>query len=239
MGGRSAAVEEVVRWLEAELRSGRFRVGDGFPSERALSQRLRVGRGVVREAKALLCGRGVLVQDRLRCRFARPDGAALFRDWISSVTAADDGERARRTREALELWRWVLPESTAIAVRRASSERLEILAGHVADLEFGISLRLPAPQIADSHEALMARAAEVARQPVLVALSFGLAEAMRALPIWEAAVAERAAWKTALEEVSELIRARNASRARRVLRRHLRWFELRTRNAVGVFPVAG
>jgi DNA-binding FadR family transcriptional regulator len=72
------AVENVLEWLEAQLQSGRFQTGDTFPSERVLVERLRVSRGVVREAKAKLAGRGVIVQKQQRLQFAGRSAGALF-----------------------------------------------------------------------------------------------------------------------------------------------------------------
>src|SRR5262245_6913379 len=78
MRGRTLLVDEVVLWLEQQLKLGTFQVGQAFPSERVLSTRLRVSRGAIREAKSRLAGRGILSRDRWRTRFALRDGAAHF-----------------------------------------------------------------------------------------------------------------------------------------------------------------
>ena len=57
---RRRLYEDVERRLEAEITSGRLRVGDAMPSERDLMQRFGVGRPAIREAILSLSRKGLL-----------------------------------------------------------------------------------------------------------------------------------------------------------------------------------
>ena len=46
--------ETVMRWVTAELQSGRLAIGDHLPGERALAETLQISRGSLREALAVL-----------------------------------------------------------------------------------------------------------------------------------------------------------------------------------------
>jgi DNA-binding FadR family transcriptional regulator len=234
MASQSGAVERVLDWVGEQVQAGRLPIGDPLPSERVLSQRLRVSRGAVREARARLCGQGVLGQDRLRFTFASHDGASLFRDWIRRTVEAPREDCARRWLQALELRRFLLPEVLALATQRAPPEKLAKLAERMTDLRISIQIRVYPGDLAASHDRMMGLAADLTRRPVLVAWCAGLAEAMRGIPIWGATCENRDGWRSALEQVADLIKAGQAGHVRRVLRGHLRKLDTDLANRLGL-----
>ncbi|RBP67153.1 GntR family transcriptional regulator [Brevibacterium sanguinis] len=54
------AHEKVMDWVTEELRSGRLRIGDHLPGERALAEELQVSRGSIREALRVLEALGTI-----------------------------------------------------------------------------------------------------------------------------------------------------------------------------------
>jgi DNA-binding FadR family transcriptional regulator len=217
MRAAMAAVDEVERWLEEELRCGRFQPNEVFPPERVLCKRLRVSRGAVREAKARLHGRGILVRDRWRSLFASRDAATVFRDWLNELkegaSAADES--------TFDFWRLILPEIIALAVRRASDEELATLASLMEELTLTIAIRAAPDEIEAQHACLVTCASTLAKSPSLNALAMGLLEAMQASPVWEAAHSLCSDWQELLQNVASSARARNAAAARAFLRKNL------------------
>jgi DNA-binding FadR family transcriptional regulator len=212
---------QLVRWLEDEIQLGRLKVGDSFPSERGLSQRLKVSRSAVREAKALLCGRGLLVQERLRARFVQRDAATLFREWVASVRAHHETDHLRPVREVLELRRLVLPETTALAVRRASPLRLKEVIEAYSTWQLTVAARGSEREVAQRHDEVVLCCADVAASPPLMAMSVGLVEAAKSLQLFQSIHDHRTAWNLAIKEVLTAISARKASVVRSSLRRQL------------------
>jgi DNA-binding FadR family transcriptional regulator len=119
--GRAGA-EEAQQWFEEQIRMGRFRPGDLFPSERALSLRLCVSRGAIREAKARLAGRGLLnIQQGMRTRFSSSDAATTFQDWLHQQPREGSLAFRRRVKEVLAFHRLLFPELLSAPKDRASS----------------------------------------------------------------------------------------------------------------------
>jgi DNA-binding FadR family transcriptional regulator len=209
------AVDEVERWLEEEFRRGRFHPNEVFPPERVLCKRLRVSRGAVREAKARLHGRGILVRERWRTLFATQDAATVYRDWLNEIkegaSAADES--------TFDFWRLILPEMVALAVRRSSDAELATLVSHMEELAITIGLRDTPDKIEAKHACLVAYACTLARSRSLNALALGLVEAMRASPVWQAASSLRSDWQELLQDVATSTRARKAAAARALLRK--------------------
>jgi DNA-binding FadR family transcriptional regulator len=222
-GSRAVAVGEVVRWLEDEINRGRFEAGDPLPSERDLSQRLKVSRSAIREAKALLCGRGVLIQDRLRSKFLRRDAASLFHEWVERVAAPGAHDQLRRTREALALRRLVWPQTTALAVRRSQDKLVEAFSMWA----FLIAARASPRDMAATHVELLQTCAALAGSPLLVALTAAVSQSVRSLPLFETAHDSRSTWLAALDETNAHLKARRATAARSALRRHLQRLDQR------------
>lgn len=82
MVGAGRRPEELVDWVEAELRAGRFAEGRWFGPDWWWTRKFGVSRSVVREARAFLAGRGHIVRDGAAWRFAMTGGSATLVDWV-------------------------------------------------------------------------------------------------------------------------------------------------------------
>jgi DNA-binding GntR family transcriptional regulator len=106
------------------------------------------------------------------------------------------------------------------AVQLGSAAGLKEIITRLEDFDFCIKVRAH-EHLAASHESLLTSAAAAARQPILTALCAGLADAIRPHPIWWKVVQDRKAWEAPLEEVIQLVRAKDALGVRNKLREHL------------------
>ena len=188
-----------------------------------ISRRLRVSRTVTREAKAYLCGKGILVQDRLGMRVGGGRASLLvFEQWLGTTPQPNGPAVARRLRDVLSLRRLIWPEAASLALRRATPEQVEQLVERHDDLLFFIATRGTQEQLENSQRTLLLHCAERSGSPMLSMLTSAFAEAAAPLPLWWYFVEDRERWTVMLEESKDLLRKRKPLLLRTALRRHLR-----------------
>lgn len=189
---------------------------------------LQVARSSIREARAELCGRGLLVHDRDQFRIAEQLGPEMLRDWIRATTTARGRDKLPLVEEALQLRRLVLPEILGLAIRQAPDAGVRELAERLDDFETSISLVMTPVDIATSHTQLVVTASKLTGNPAFRALGMALAQAFWMLPVWAATREDRKTWRELLGELREFTRERNAEAARLALRQGLRTLDSRT-----------
>ncbi|MGQ0504044.1 MAG: FadR/GntR family transcriptional regulator [Myxococcaceae bacterium] len=233
--GRLGATERVLIWIEDEIRAGRLSVGERLPSERALADRLGVGRSAVREAKARLAGDGRVREGRNELWTARRDGTVMLREWIESTARSQASAKKVSLARVLEARRVLLAAAMTFALRRTSSRKRKILAEKVT--EFGIIVRtqnqdLDAKEIAQAHCELLLCAGSLSKNPAVQACLFAVDEVLNRLAIWRFTFDHR---KDCVAWSAELVRAldaRNGVAMRRLVKTKLRDLDQQLQEAV-------
>lgn len=212
---RGTAVSEVVRQLTDLLTAGQFAPGSRLPPERALAERLGVGRSAVREALAALEVLGIVA--------VRPGSGTYIRDSMSELLpttlswglmlAADHTGQLSEVRSGLEV------QAATLAAVRGSEEDLEDLRSHLEAMEASLD-DLPGFVQADARFHL-----RVARASGNAALSDLLQTIRSLLRVWvERHLRDREQAATAAREhraVYEAIAARDPAAAERAMRDHM------------------
>jgi GntR family transcriptional regulator, transcriptional repressor for pyruvate dehydrogenase complex len=119
---RTPLIEEVVTRLRELIESDRFVAGDRLPSERSLSEALRVGRSTIREALRTLEALGLIELRQGRGAFVsakslRADGELPFADWPRGYRW--------RIADVIEARVEIERGAAALAARRRSTRDLE------------------------------------------------------------------------------------------------------------------
>mgnify|MGYP001330068640 CR=1 FL=1 len=206
--------ESIVDQIMDLIKSGALRVGDKFPTERALAEKWQVSRPVLREAFRVLESQGVVKSRHGAGRFLRSerivDIGVLRRDHL------------RDKREALlQIWevRSLLEVRAAeLAASAATDEQIEAIIRPIALIE-----SLPADQ---SHETDMnmeihLAIADASGNPFLAETIRKALEEYRALNFKEAVPLDE--WKDLQDEhqpIANAIQARSPSRARKEMEMH-------------------
>lgn len=215
------AHETVMGWVTGELASGRLRIGDHLPGERALAETLGVSRGSIREALRVLEALGAIETApgsgprSGTVISAAPERALALALDLQLATSQVEPEHVFETRLLLEEW----------AARRSRPEQGEWDAAGLL-LERMDDASLPIEQFlaldAEFH-ALLARAAG---NPLISALMEALrlsvaghtAGLSRSLPDWEATAGRLRAEH---REILGALRAGEGERAAELLRAHI------------------
>jgi DNA-binding FadR family transcriptional regulator len=117
--------------LRALIMSNQLGEGSRLPSERELSEKVKLSRTVVREALNRLKGEGLLkVQPSLRAFVSRPD-ANIFGTYLRGI----DEPKSKIFRDAQKLRLTLEPAITRLAAQRASAEQIEQLRQTVEKME--------------------------------------------------------------------------------------------------------
>lgn len=106
------AFESTVEQLAQSIRLGVFRAGEMLPPERALAERLGVGRGTVREAIAALRESGLVETRRGR------GGGTLVTGTPFGATSEGDAPSSQEVADALDFRRVVEPGAAWLAAQR-------------------------------------------------------------------------------------------------------------------------
>lgn len=213
-----ALKERVIRQLTRLIEDGVLKPGDQLPSERELSEELKVSRGTVREAVQFLGALG-LVEVRhgsgtfVRLRTDPGELRAEWRDWTI--------RHAERIHDLLELRKALEPFAAELAAERADAEA-------IASMEDALEEMQPA---VDSPDVTGLIHADLAFHHALCAASGNAALSEFADTLGEQLVRERGTiWnlpgRPALSLVEhraiyEAVRAGDAARARQAVLEHL------------------
>lgn len=107
---------EIIRLLEATIRSGKLRPGERLPAERQLASGYQVSRNTVREAIKALAEKGVLVSRRGAGTYVAPDALGCLVEGAA--------RRQRRLREVFELRKILEPQIAALAAARITEQQM-------------------------------------------------------------------------------------------------------------------
>jgi GntR family transcriptional regulator, transcriptional repressor for pyruvate dehydrogenase complex len=107
---------EIIRLLEATIRSGSLPPGERLPAERQLAKEYQVSRNTVREAIKALAEKGVLVSRRGAGTYVAPDALGCLVEGAA--------RRHRRLREVFELRKILEPQIAALAAARITQPQV-------------------------------------------------------------------------------------------------------------------
>lgn len=167
--------EIVMQWVTEELSSGRLRIGDHLPGERALAETIGVSRGSLREAMRVLEALGTIRSSTGSgprsgtVITAAPEQALALALNLQLATKQVDPQHVFETRLVLETW--AAEQSDPLRGDWANAERLLERMGepdtpidefHALDAEFHVALSRSAdnPLISTLMEALRLSIAE-------------------------------------------------------------------------------
>lgn len=220
--------ETVMRWVTAELQSGRLSVGDRLPGERALAETLQVSRASLREALRVLEALGTI---RTATGSGPRSGTIITGEPEQALALALDMQLATRhvehehiyeVRLLLESWAAEHAEHTGHdfpaaerLLAQMDDDALPVAEFLLLDAQFHavVSRAADNPLISTLMDALRTSIAE-----------HTLARAV-ALPDWQA-TAERL--RAEHREILERMRADDGACAARLLRDHIRRYYLET-----------
>jgi DNA-binding FadR family transcriptional regulator len=230
--------ETVMRWVTAELQSGRLAIGDHLPSERALAETLQISRGSLREALAVLeaigtirtaTGSGPRSGTILT---AAPEQALALSLNLQLATRHVEHSHIFEVRMLLETWSAEhadlhgdeFPAAERL-LERMDDPELELAAFLQLDAQFHATLARAAgnPLIGTLMDALRTSIAD-----------HTLARAV-ALPDWPATAARLRAEH---REIYERMRADDREGAARLVREHIRGYYLETSQGSAPAPDA-
>ncbi len=85
---RSGVCDEIVKQLQQQIISGKYKIGDKLPSESEMMQELGVGRSSVREAVRILANYGLLRVKQGLGTFVHVD-SGTYLPWYQRLQDAD------------------------------------------------------------------------------------------------------------------------------------------------------
>lgn len=233
-GTRRRTYDALLKDIEADLRSGKIKVGDRLPGERALAESYGISRASVREAIRILDAMGVL---RSSVGSGPTSGAIVISDPSAGLSSALRLHVASNrlpvadiveTRILLETWtartgaeRTGGDEDLAQAARLLDAmddPDLDRAAFHELDARFHVALSSLAGNavVATMMESLSGS---------IVGYVKGATDAMDAWPDVLSAL------RTQHHGIFDAIQARDGELAARLLREHIEWFYERAREA--------
>jgi GntR family transcriptional regulator, transcriptional repressor for pyruvate dehydrogenase complex len=198
--------------------AGQFRPGDRLPSERELSEKLRVSRASIREAIRALESLG-LVEIRIGSGTYVASPVHTLLSPLASVTLQQrdvllDIFEARKTIE---------PEIAAFAARRAGAEEIERMGEILAEQERQIAAGDTGLEADTAFHALLARAA---KNKVFLKLNEAIVGSLYETRERSLAIGGRPARSLqGHREIHKAIRSRDAAKARKAMLAHLRAIE--------------
>jgi len=215
---RQGVHEGIVSQIRQLLTGGHFKPGDQLPSERELSEKLRVSRPSVREAIRALESLG-LVEIRIGAGTYVASPAHTLLSSLASVTLQQrdvllDIFEARKTIE---------PEIAAFAARRAGAEEIERMEEILSEQARQIAAGDTGVEADTAFHALLAQAA---KNKVFLKLNEAIVDSLYETRERSLTIGGRPARSLqGHREILGAIRARNASRARTAMLAHLRAIE--------------
>ncbi|MFJ6027555.1 FadR/GntR family transcriptional regulator [Pseudarthrobacter sp. NPDC092424] len=233
---RGRTHDALLKDIEADLRSGRIKLGDRLPGERALAEAYGISRASVREAIRVLDAMGVL---RRSVGSGPTSGAIVISDPSVGLSSALRLHVASsrlpvadivETRILLETW-----SARAAAARDVSDEDLVQAAGllHAMD-NTGIDRATFHELDARFHVALSSLAGNAVVATMMESLSGSIVGyvkgAMGAMEDWPEVLAVLRAQH---HGIFGAVRARDGDLAARLLEEHIEWFHQQAKAATG------
>lgn len=127
---RPSRTASIVGVLRDEILSGQYRCGERLPSERDLSERFSVSRGVVREALKQLQQLGIALIQPGGARVAPLNECTL--DVLGPLLDLNEIPDAKLVDEVMHMMGVLMQEAATAAVEKATDEQLRT-AGEIAD----------------------------------------------------------------------------------------------------------
>jgi DNA-binding FadR family transcriptional regulator len=118
----SSRGEQIATVLRNEILSGQYRAGERLPSERDLSERFGVSRGVIREALKQLQQLGIASIQHGGARVVPVEECTL--DVLGPLLELDDTPDARLVDEVMHLIGVLMSEAAEVALERATDAEL-------------------------------------------------------------------------------------------------------------------
>jgi GntR family transcriptional regulator, transcriptional repressor for pyruvate dehydrogenase complex len=226
---RQGIHEGIVSQIRQLVAEGHIKPGDQLPSERELSEKLRVSRASVREAIRALESLG-LVEIRIGAGTYVASPAHTLLSPLASVTLQQrdvllDIFEARKTIE---------PEIAAFAARRAGAEEIERMEEILAEQARQIAAGDTGVEADTAFHALLAQAA---KNKVFLKLNEAIVDSLYETRERSLAIGGRPARSLqGHREILGAIRARDAARARTAMLAHLRAIEQNVLPPRGAHP---
>ncbi len=221
------AHEKVMDWVTEELKSGRLRIGDHLPGERALAEELQVSRGAIREALRVLEALGTIgtaTGSGPRSGTiitAAPAQALTLALNMQLATSHVEASHVYEVRQLLETW------AAEHASQDASWDSAECLLDLMDDPDMPLEDFLPLD--AEFHVALSRAAGNPLISTLMDALRTSIADhtlsRARALPDWHRTARRLRAEHRA---ICEALRSGKSPAAARLLREHIQGYYLET-----------
>lgn len=231
---RSRTYDALLRDIEADLRSGKIKLGDRLPGERTLAENYGISRASVREAIRILDAMGVL---RSSVGSGPSSGAVVISDPSAGLSSALrlhvasnrlPVEDIVQTRILLETW-----TAQAGAARTGGDEELEQAAQLLQAMDNpGIDRATFHELDARFHVALSSLAGNAVVATMMESLSGSIIGyvkgAMDAMENWPDVLS---VLRTQHHGVFDAVQAHDGELAARLLREHIEWFYQRAREA--------
>ena len=213
---KKRAYEDVVSQIRALIEEGRVKRGDQLPTERELSEILRVSRGTVREAIRTLesmqlvesrQGNGTYVLASSEEALLQPLAAALFREQDSIY-------------DIFFVRKIIEPHVAELAAENATSEEIQELASLIKEQEE--RLTIGGNNIIDPNSAFHVHLARMTKNPVLKRILYAIIDLLKQIREDHLQNTERAK-KSFLghREIFTAIKNGDCTAARRSMQRHL------------------
>lgn len=215
------AHEVVTAWVTEELRSGRLRVGDRLPSERALAETLDVSRNSLREAMRVLEALGTI---RTATGSGPTSGTIITAAPAQALTLALNMQLATRQVSHAHIYEMrLLLESWAVAhgaAEHADWSLVDTILDRMEETPLALSHFLALD--AEFHVALSHAASNPLISTMMEALRTAIADhtldRARALPEWEE-TARRL--RSEHRAIAQALRAGETARAVELMRAHI------------------
>jgi GntR family transcriptional repressor for pyruvate dehydrogenase complex len=211
--------DEIVAQIREQLAEGRWKPGDRLPSERELSQRLRVSRASVREAIRALESRGLVQIKTGEGTYVGSGSEALLSPLVSVILQQKDV-----LLDIFEARKVIEPEIAALAAKRASPEEIQRMEEILED---------QARQIAQGESGVEADTAfhslltQSTKNKIFLRLNDAIVDSLHETRERSLHVHGRPARSLAgHREILKAVRAKDTARARRVMLQHLTAIEL-------------
>ena len=214
---KKRAYEDVVSQIRALIEEGRVKRGDQLPTERELSETLRVSRGTVREAIRTLesmqlvesrQGNGTYVLASSEGALLQPLAAALFREQDSIY-------------DIFFVRKIIEPHVAELAAENATSEEIQELASLIKEQEE--RLTIGGNNIIDPNSAFHVHLARMTKNPVLNRILYAIIDLLKQIREEDHLQNTERAKKSFLGhcEIFTAVKNGDCTAARRSMQRHL------------------
>ncbi len=213
----TSLTEKAQQQVEALIVDGTLKAGDRLPSERDLTEQLKVSKTVIREAVRSLVAKGLIDVRVGSGMYVRAVGSDMMKEPMSlllrsNVLKPDD---VFEVREALEV------TIAGLAAERATEDDLKAMEENIKALK---STRLSAADYAELDVGFHRLVVKAAGNPLFAFLLNSLNDVMIEVRLRAFSIGEGKTVANALQEhlqVFEQIKARDAEGARAAMQKHL------------------